>query len=91
MKNSRKAAHLLAGSIMTAATIVGGAGIADARTVASEEKENTSFAYNKIEWTYTELDAKNANDGFYKIDDFVRESANKAAAAYYKIATIPGE
>lgn len=30
MKTSRKAAHLLAGSIMTAATIVGGAGVAAA-------------------------------------------------------------
>lgn len=89
MKTSRKAAHLLAGSIMTAATIVGGAGIADAKPaapVSDDKTEAVTLGYAKVEWTYTELKhGPRTPAGYLKIDDIQGESVSEAADAYYKV------
>lgn len=88
MKNSRKAAHLLAGTIMTAATLIGGAEVADAKMTASEEPKATEsvvFNYAKIEWTYTPQAHDSASDGFVKITDLDGETTSRAVEAYYKV------
>lgn len=97
MKTSRKAAHLLAGSIMTAATLIGGASVADAADIAArgvtpEEAptEQVTFAYDKIKWTYTELDpATHAStaDSFVKIRSIQGETESPAVESYYKLQT----
>jgi hypothetical protein len=77
MKTSRKAAHVLAGSIMTAVTIVGGAAVADAGPAVFESPDRSATeSYYKIVLTDILIPSY---------------STGGSAAGYLKISTIAGE
>lgn len=94
MKTSRKAAHLLAGSIMTAATIVGGAGVAAATDTVAVRGEATDSYYKVVlEDIHISSYQLGATDGSAKITDLRAKDGGTSEAAdfFLKIDDIKGE